>query len=38
MFPNSYELPDGKVIELGDERFSILERFFHPIKVYAIFN
>jgi actin-like protein 6A len=28
----SYELPDGKVVEIGDERHSILEKLFHPMK------
>ena len=28
----TFELPDGQVVEIGDERNSILERLFHPIK------
>jgi hypothetical protein len=32
----SYELPDGKLVELGEERYSILEKFFNPIKVLNI--
>lgn len=29
----SYELPDGKVVDLNDEKYTILEKFFHPNKV-----
>jgi len=28
----SYELPDGKFVELSNEKFSLLERLFHSIK------
>lgn len=27
-----YELPDGKYVQLGEEKFSLLEKLFHPIK------
>lgn len=30
--PLNYELPDGKFVELGGEKYSILERLFHPLK------
>lgn len=32
--PIGYELPDGKFIELKDERVSILERLFHPMREF----
>ena len=28
----SYELPDGQFVDIGDERHSIMEKLFHPIK------
>ena len=30
--PTGYELPDGKFVEIVEERTSILERLFHPVK------
>jgi actin-like protein 6A len=32
--PVGYELPDGKYIELKDERVSILEKLFHPMREF----
>ena len=30
--PTVYELPDGRQIDLGEEKFSLMERLFHPVK------
>lgn len=30
----SYELPDGKLVELFEERSGLLEKFFQPNKVF----
>ena len=31
MSPTTYELPDGKIVDIADEKFSISERFFNPV-------
>lgn len=36
--PTSYELPGGKVVELAEERATIIERLFNPIKEVPGFN
>lgn len=34
----SYELPDGKVVDLNEEKYGILEKFFHMNKEISGFN
>lgn len=36
--PIRYELPDGKYVELKDERVSILEKLFHPMREFHGFH
>lgn len=36
--PNTYELPDGKQVDLAEEKFSILEKLFHPLKEQTGFS
>ena len=38
MKQNTYELPDGKIIELNEERFNLIEKMFHPIKEFQGFS
>lgn len=33
-----YELPDGKVVDLSEERVTLLERLFNPIREFPGFN
>jgi len=38
MSPTTYELPDGKIVDIADEKFSLTERFFEPNKDFPGFT